>query len=841
MFLIINKDFSCAKIADVQHNNYYNYSYNTTTKSNIRNILIQFYKLLIKSIKFMRIFYLLVAFTLSSFFSHAQGTTGYSGTGSNIDVYNYQIWWRLNPDSAVGIKGVVTIKFKTVVNNVTTVSFDLRDVLVIDNIKYHGANVTPTRVAGSKVFSVPVNVPLSGSRDSITVIYHGAPPVAAIAEGGFNLASDANAGNFINTLSESYEDRDWWPCKADMQDKADTVDITVNVPYRTNAANAANATDTFWVASNGTLIDSSFDISGAQAGRNRTFKYINRYPIASYLVSVAVARFTRYYQAPVPIGGYNVPVVYYLLAGKTAALYTTIVTAMDKATELLTKFSEKYGDYGFIDPAKGGKHGFYEGLSGAEGMEHQTFSAISTSSISDKNVLIHELQHQWFGDKVSFATWQDLWLAEGFAEYAPALAKELVTGLGSTAYSFRNSLRTNAIAEKAPVQIPPAGIANSNLIWSSGTCATCYGTSVYQRGAMVVSMLRTLAGDTKFFNIMKEYQTRPSLEFKSATTGVLAQIFTDSLGLDVTEFFTDNVIGTGYPTNTVGYTISGPTSKRIALNTKTQTRTNAGSSTYISQPIVVHLQNKTGSTVNNDTTIVFYDWGGNLYSKAGRGVLGPKTTGGVAYNLSFTPNTFIYDDSARTTSAGSVIASSVVVALNVIDFTAKPHAGYNEAVLLLDNNATGNSVVLERSDNGINFTEIGTMQLWAGSASPKKYVFNDMSPLKADNYYRAKYKDDDGSYIYSKVVRIGGAKAESFTLVSNPVGDALEIRASSEALNKKVSVSVFDASSKMLFTKQYSNIALITEIPVGKLARGVYFIRIAGESGDTQNIKFIKQ
>jgi aminopeptidase N len=790
----------------------------------------------------MRIFYLLIAFTFSTLFSHAQGTTGFSGTGSNIDVDNYQIWWRLNPDSSLGIKGVVTIKFKTVVSNVTSVSFDLRDVLIIDDIKYHGATVTPNRVANSKVFSVPVSIPIVGSRDSITVTYHGVPPLPTGAESGFTLASDAGAGNYINTLSESYEDRDWWPCKADMQDKADTIDITVNVPYRTNNNTAASATDTFWVASNGTLIDSTMDIgypAAQKALRNRTYKFINRYPMASYLVAVAVARYNRFYRAPVPIGGYNVPVVFYILAGKSA---TAAVTAMDKATELLAKFSQKYGNYGFLDPALGGKHGFYEGLTGAEGMEHQTFSAIATSSITSTDVLIHELQHQWFGDKVSFATWQDLWLAEGFAEYAPVLARELVTGLGSTAFSARSSLRTNAISEKAPVQIPLAGIANSNAIWNSGTCVTCYGTSVYKRGAMVVSMLRTLAGDTKFFNIMKEYQTRPSLEFKSATTNTLAQIFSDSLGVDVTQFFTDNVVGTGYPTNTVGYTLSGPTNKKIALNTKTQTRTNAGSATYISQPVVVHLQNKSGPTVLNDTTIIFFDWGGNFYSKAGKGVLGPKTSGGVAYNLSFTPNTFLYDDSVYTTSAGSIVSSAVVVALNVIDFSAKPHTGYNEAVLLLDNSSTTtNNILLERSDNGINFTEIGAMQLWAGSSSPKKYVFNDMNPLRADNYYRAKYKDDDGSYTYSKIVKIGGAKAESFTLVNNPVRDMLQIRASSDAVNKKVSISIFDASSKMIMTKQANNIALITEIPVDKLAPGVYFIRIAGENGDAQNIKFIKQ
>ena len=59
----------------------------------------------------MRIFYLLTAFCFSSFLSMAQGTSGYSGTGANINVDNYQIYWRVNPDSSKGIKGIVKIKF----------------------------------------------------------------------------------------------------------------------------------------------------------------------------------------------------------------------------------------------------------------------------------------------------------------------------------------------------------------------------------------------------------------------------------------------------------------------------------------------------------------------------------------------------------------------------------------------------------------------------------------------------------------------------------------------------------------------------------------------------------
>ncbi|MBC7507393.1 MAG: hypothetical protein H7320_01380, partial [Ferruginibacter sp.] len=441
----------------------------------------------------MRIFYLSMAFCFCSLISIAQGTSGYSGTGSNINVDNYQIYWRVNPDSIdakvpvtpldslAAIKGIVKIKFKTTVANVNSITFDLRNTFLVSSVVWNGAAlITTPQPSASHILTIPVNIPTLGTRDSITISYAGATVLNSGSEEGFTFNNDplvsgqsggnaykntSGAGNVVYTLSESYEDRDWWPCKADMQDKADTIDITVNVPYRTNNAIAANATDTFWVASNGTLIDSTIDLSGTRFQRNRTFKYINRYPMTSYLVCLGIARYNRYYRGNVNIGGFNTPIVYYLYAGKTD--YTPILTAMDKATELVAQFSLKFGDYGFPNPVKGGKHGFYEGLNGGA-MGHQTFSAIATSALTTTNTLIHELVHQWFGDKVSFATWNDLWLAEGFAEYMPSLASELVTGLTlpfTTRNSLKNSATDGALQNTSTAYIPSAGIASSNTIW----------------------------------------------------------------------------------------------------------------------------------------------------------------------------------------------------------------------------------------------------------------------------------------------------------------------------------------------------------------------------------------
>ena len=791
----------------------------------------------------MRIFYLLTAFCFSSFLgAAAQGTSGYSGTGANIDVDNYQIYWRINPDSASkGIKGFVKIKFKTTTPNVSSIILDLSSILVITSVQFRGANVTPTR--SGNTFTVPLGTVINaaGTRDSITIAYNGVPPAAGGGRIGYQKTSDAGAGNYIYTLAESYEDRDWWPCKADMQDKADTIDITVNVPYRTNHNIAANADDTFWVASNGTLVDSTFDIGiSPKALRNATFKFQNRYPMATYLVSVCVAPFRRFYRGTQSVGGENVPVVYYLFPGK--ADYNPILAAMDKTTELVAAYGQKFGDYAFNNPLKGGKHGFYEGLANFGGMEHQTFSAISTNSLTNRKLLAHELAHQWFGNKVTFGTWNHLWLAEGFAEYLVALAPELVSGMGYTAYDERLLLKNKALTQKASIFIPNSNISNSDQIWAGATNETQYNGSVYDRGAMVVSMLRTISGDEKFFNVLKDFQTSSTLAYKTATTDTLKKRFADTLGINLDEFFNDNVMGTGYPDYNIGYQKFGPGSKSVAFSVAGQNQLNgdpagapASTVAYFNNPIVVHM--KGGSLPSEDTTVVFYDWGAGVLSKAGNGV-GPQISGNMlTYNLSFTPVSFAFDDAARTMAKGTMTELSILD-LKLIDFNVKQKPTYNEASLILDDNSINSEIILDRSANGKDFTEVGTMVLQGTSSLSKKYLFNDIKPLETDNYYRAKYKNTEDIYLYSKIVKIRSVKSSSFVIINNPVQDILQIR-TADAVGKDVLFTIYDAAGRQIKNYEIKKVSTRTEIPVAGFHAGLYILKISVANEELQNLKFI--
>lgn len=568
-------------------------------------------------------------------------STGNSGTGANIDVIYHKIYWRINPDSTKYVKGFVQTNFKTIQPNVSAITFDLRSVLIVDSVIFRAAPLPAGNITRSgNIVTISLGTTLADNFiDSLIIYYQGVPPGVAGAAQGYQKSSASGAGNFITTLSESYEDRDWWPCKADMQDKIDSMDITVNVPW-----GAPAEIDTFWVASNGKLVDSTIN-----ANASRSFVFKTRYPIASYLVFVAVGKFNRYYRS-VNVSGTEVPVVYNLFQGKSATAYTNILTAMDKINPVLVTFSSKFGDY----PFKNEKHGFYDGLLGAGGMEHQTFSGIASSSLTSVRTLTHELMHQWFGDNVTFGTWNDLWLAEGFARYSEALAGELLPSLGINPFTTRNNMKNAALSNSTvSVWIPNGNIANSDLIWN-----TSYGSAVYERGAMIVSMLRTLCGDQRFYQAMTDYQT--TLAGRSASADSLRNFFNRTLGRDISVFFTDYVGGSGNgaapvggignPINTINW--NSPSANKLVVQVASQTRTAGSNVTYFRGPVVLHVK---GALPSQDTTICFFDWGSGNLSFAGNGLSIPVSGNRLSYYLSFTPTTVMYDDSARTMSTGSAV------------------------------------------------------------------------------------------------------------------------------------------------------------------------------------------
>ena len=765
----------------------------------------------------MRKLYLAVLMTVLQLTTFAQDTpvyhpianrsTGQSGTGANIDVVYHRAWWRINPDSVKSIRGIVTTYFKTTQANVSTITFDLNKT-AFDNaslsVTYHGINCTKT-VSTSNILSITIpGAPIAAinTLDSVVINYRGNPPGVVGAAEGFQAATTSASQNYFYTLSESYEDRDWWPCKADMQDKIDSMDIIVNTPW--------SGADTFWVATNGRLVDSTI------SGGSRTFTFKNTYPMASYLVCLSVARYNRYYRGTVNQGGVQVPIVYYLFRGKTAAAYTAILTSMDYMTTLLTQLGSRFGFY----PFRRDKHGFYEGLGGAGGMEHQSFSAIASSALNNRQTLAHELMHQWFGDKATFATWADLWLAEGFARYGEVLAGEFVPATGIDPQAELTAARTAARGNTTtPARI--TSFANSNQVWTGSNVS-----AVYDRGCMVVSMLRTLAGDAKFFEACKNYLDSTSGSgFRSATSDSLKNNFNRVLNSDISAFFSDFVVGTGHPTYSILWQANP--SNGIYVGIGGQTRSTSSTVTYFNTPIVLRVQGAGGK----DTTIVFYDLtNGNFtvgsLAKAGNGVQAPVPGNRLFFPLSFVPTTVTFDPLLKTI-AGGTTSQVTTLDLRVVSFNVQKNNNSNDAYLTLDGNSINTAVVLERSADATSFTELGIMAELTSGSPEKRYYLQDAHPLAGENYYRAKYKNAAGVYIYSRLVKIGTEATNDFRLVNNPVtGTTIRLWNPSGANAVNVAFSLYDAAGKQVVKNNTKISGNITEVKLPPVTKGVYILEI---------------
>jgi aminopeptidase N len=123
----------------------------------------------------------------------------------------------------------------------------------------------------------------------------------------------------------------------------------------------------------------------------------------------------------------------------------------------------------------------------------------------------HEMAHQWFGNAVTEADWDDVWLSEGFATYFNLLYTEHTNGRDA----FLNGVRrTRAAAVNYALAHPADTVVHNNLQNDSEVFFN--STQIYQGGAMVLHTLRGVLGDQKFWAGIRLYSNR--FRNASATT-----------------------------------------------------------------------------------------------------------------------------------------------------------------------------------------------------------------------------------------------------------------------------------------------------------------------------------
>ena len=482
---------------------------------------------------------------------HWQGVPKNGGPPTRgYDMKYVRAAWSVDP-AVRAISGTVISHF-VATDLLNEVVMDLSDTLLLDGVMYHGNAIAATLSLGD-VLTIPLPQQLSiGTLDSLTISYHGVPRTTGF--GSFGTGEQNSGSPTLWTLSEPFGAKDWWPCKQDLNDKIDSVDLYVTTP------------STYRVGSNGRLV------SEVVNGPNTTYYWKSRYPIAYYLISLAVADYIVFTR-DIIIGEDTIPMLTYSWDTNP----TMAELNAGDAAQQMGLYSELFGLYPFAKEKYGHAQFGWGG-----GMEHQTMTSMGGWSFE---LSAHELAHQWFGDKVTCGRWEDIWLNEGFATYLQGMVYEFQTPEYWQGYL---QSKINSVISAPDGSVLCTDPTNVNRVFS--------GRLTYNKGAMVLHMLRWVSGNEAWFQGIRNYLNDPALAYGSAITSDLQAHLEATSGVDLDGFMADWFTGEGYPTYTMPWTQNENGTVQLSLYQSPS----HSSVDFFEMPVPVRFKN-----ADMDSTVVF--------------------------------------------------------------------------------------------------------------------------------------------------------------------------------------------------------------------------------------------
>jgi disulfide bond formation protein DsbB len=694
---------------------------------------------------------------------------------NNFDVKYYRCEWEVDP--AVNyIKGIVTPHF-VMSSAGNSITIDLSSALTVSSVQQHGSNIAFTH-AGDALTITLQSLLSAGVKDSVTINYEGAPPATNAA---FVVTTHGPSTTpVLWTLSEPYGSRDWWPCKNGLDDKADSLDVYITHPA------------TYKAASNGLLQNET-----AVAGSKIRTHWKHRYAIASYLVAIAVTNY-NVLDNSVMIGGANVPFKTYCYPESQV----TFQNGAQNALNAMVQFSDLFGDY----PFKNEKYGHVQfGWGG--GMEHQTCSFMVNMS---ETLIAHELAHQWFGDKVTCASWQDIWLNEGFATHLTNIYMEA---------KYPANTKTTRTNEINNITSLPGGsvwvdnVNDVNRIFSNRLS--------YLKGSHLLYMLRWILGDATFFAAVNNYINDPALAYGYATTANLKTHLETASGKDLTYFFDQWFTGQGYPSYQVEWYPTG-NSVQVKLN---QAQSHASVS-FFQLPVPLLFRN----AGTNQQKLVVFD----------------HTTNGQFFvdNLGFEATEVVFDpDVWLITRNNTLTKTSGPLPVVFSKFNAECRGASARLTWQTTEEVNADYFEIQGSNDAWHWNAIGHIAAVGNSKATNDYFFDIEAGLN-QGYYRIKEYDRDGKTQETRIVVAKcGDEVENIVLAPNPVQSVLQIRGANYGIDiRPVSITGISGRIYALSDREIVKSTIGNTINVSHLPAGLYVLAIRiGNEGELKYLKFLKE
>jgi aminopeptidase N len=394
-----------------------------------------------------------------------------------IDVRHYEFHLSLS-DETDSISGETTVEFRIVQGGVRALALDLAQPklavpgrgMTVDGVTESGAPLHFEHSADR--LRIPLVPPgRAGERRQVVVRYHGVPAAG--------LLIAPNKYGDRSFFSDNWPDkaRQWLPVVDHPYDKA-TCEMVVTAPSR------------YQVVSNGRLLEETDKGDGRRLTRWR-----QSVPIASWLYALGVGRFAVQYRPD----WRGIPIETWVFPQDRDRGFATFASP---TADVLDFMADRVGPYPYEKLANVEANGVKGGMELATSIFYGDDSASSEQTRRWRNVIVHEIAHQWFGDAVTESDWDDVWLSEGFATYFTHLFVEHAYGRDEFLAGLRED--RDAIRE-FDLENPGYRIVHDNL---SDMSQLLSGPGTYKKGAWTLHMLRGVVGDEAFWAGIQDYYAR---------------------------------------------------------------------------------------------------------------------------------------------------------------------------------------------------------------------------------------------------------------------------------------------------------------------------------------------